>query len=119
MSDKFYNLNKLSEIAQDDQGFIREMLVTFVENVTIDIGNVQSFKSMANWTAVAETAHKLASNFAYMGANSIHAVAADIERSVLQNHDLTGIEDKTDKMCNSGVLLVEQLRNDFNLVNVD
>jgi len=117
MGDKLYNLNKLDEIAQGDQIFIQEMLVTFVENVTIEVGNIQSFKSMENWTAIAEAAHKLASNFAYMGASGLQALASNIERSVLKDHDLTGIEDKTDQMCINGILLVEQLRNDFNIIS--
>jgi len=118
MGNKLYNLNKLDEIAQGDQEFIQEMLVTFVENVTTEVGNIQSFRSMKNWTAVAEAAHKLASNFAYMGANGLHTLAANIERSVLKDHNLTGIEEKTDKMCINGTLLVEQLRNDFNIIKV-
>jgi len=115
MDDKLYNLNKLDEIAQGDQGFIREMLVTFVENVTTEVDNIQLFKSMGNWTGIAEAAHKLASNFAYMGANGLRALAADIERSVLKDNDLTGIEGKTDQMCTDGAFLIEQLRIDFNI----
>jgi len=117
MDDKLYNLSKLDEIAQGDQQFIQEMLVTFVENVTTEVGNIQSFKSMENWTAIAEAAHKLASNFAYMGADGLHGLAANIERSVIKDRDLTGIEDKPDKMCMDGTLLIEQLKNDFNIEN--
>ena len=106
----------LDEIAHSDPTFIQEMLVAFVDNVTTEVGNIQSFKSLENWTAIGEAAHKLASNFAYMGASGLHALAVNIERSALIDHNLTGIEDKTDKMCIDGALLVEQLRNDFNII---
>jgi HPt (histidine-containing phosphotransfer) domain-containing protein len=117
MVQRLYNLKKLDEIAQGNQGFIRDMLVTFVENVTKDIGGIQSQKSKNNWTAIAETAHKLASNFAYLGANSLHALAADIEKSVLSDRNFTGVADKTDKLCDEGILLVSQLKKDFCIID--
>jgi len=113
MVHKLYNLKKLDEIAQGNQGFIREMLVTFVENVTSEIDGIQSFKSVKNWISIAESAHKLASDFAYLGANSLHVLAAGIEKSVLNDNNLTGIADKTDKLCHEGILLVSQLKKDF------
>ena len=119
MVHKLYNLKKLDEIAQGNRDFIRDMLVTFVENVTADIIGIQSLRSAENWTVIAETAHKLASNFAYLGANSLHALAADIEKSVINEHNLTGVADKTDKLCNEGILLVSQLKKDFCIAGVN
>ena len=117
MVPKLYNLKKINEIADGDQEFVRDMLVTFVENVTIDIDRIQSFRPLENWTAIAEMAHKLASNFAYLGASNLHALSADIEKSVLHDHDLNGIADKTDKLCNEGIILVTQLKNDFSITD--
>ena len=108
-----YNLNKLNEIAHGDQGFIRDMVITFVENVTAEISNILSFKSVDKWTSIAETAHKLASNFAYLGADSLHDLAADIEKSVLYEHNLRGIADKTGQLCQEGMMLIDQVRKDF------
>jgi len=113
MVQKLYNLKKMEEIAQGNHGFIREMVVTFVQNVTNDIGSIHSLKSVENWTAIAETSHKLASNFAYLGAGSLHVLAADIEKSVINDRNLTGVADKTDKLCKEGILLVSQLKKDF------
>jgi len=113
MVQKLYNLKKLDDIAQGNQGFIREMVVTFVENVSVDIRGIQSLKIAKNWTAIAETAHKLASNFAYLGASSLHALAADIEKSVIKEGNLTGVEDKTAKLCDEGSMLISQLKKDF------
>jgi len=118
MVSKRYNLKKINEIARGDKAFVREMLVTFVENVTNDIQRINSFKPAENWTAIAETAHKLASNFAYLGAKKLHALAANIERSVINENNLTGIADKTEQMCAEGILLVNQLKNDFQ-INVE
>jgi len=119
MDHKLYNLRKLDEIAQGDQGFIRDMLVTFVENVTAEIESIQSLKLVENWTSIAETAHKLASNFAYLGADRLHVLAADIEKSVIHDQNLTGVAEKTDNLCNDGVLLISQLMKDFDITGTN
>ena len=117
MVQKYYNLKKINEIAQGDEEFVRDMLETFVVNVTIEIERIQSFKPVENWIAVAETAHKLASNFGYLGAHNLHALASNIEKSVINDNNLSGIADKTDQMCNEGILLISQLKNDFCITN--
>ena len=119
MNEKLYNLKKLNEISQGDQEFVRGMLITFVENVTADIISIQSLKIMEDWMAIAETAHKLASNFAYLGANSLQDLAADIEKKVINDNDLIGIADKTEKMCHDGLFLVNQLKKDFDFLSTN
>ena len=110
---KLYSLKKLDEIGQGDQEFVKGMLVTFVENVTASIGQIKSLRMNENWVNIAEIAHKLASNFAYLDSKILQEIADNIEKSVLNEKDLTGIADKTDKLCNDAILLVEQLKNDF------
>ena len=117
MDHKLYNLEKLNEIAQGDESFVRDMVVTFIENVTVSIDNIQSFKPLEKWKEIAETAHKLASNFAYLGADKLHALAANIEKSVLSDNNLTGIADKTEEMCHDGILLIAQLKEKFEITN--
>lgn len=115
MNHKIYNLEKLNEISQGDQEFIRDMLGIFVENVTADIAGIQSFKTAGNWTAIAETAHKLASNFAYLGADDLHALSANIEKSVINDRNLEGVAEKADKLCHDGMSLINQLKVDFDI----
>ena len=119
MDHKLYNLKKLDEIAQGDQNFIREMVVTFIENVTAEIDSIQSLKSLEKWTEIAETAHKLASNFAYLGADKLRVLAANIEKSVLVDNNLVDIAGKTEKMCHDGILLISQLKKKFKIVDTN
>lgn len=116
---KLYNLKKLDEIAQGDNSFIREMVVTFIENVSAEIDSIQMLMSLEKWTDIGETAHKLASNFAYLGADKLHALAGDIEKSVLIDCNLTGVADKTKKMCDDGILLNSQLKKKFNIIDTE
>jgi len=113
---KLYDLKKLHEIARGDEKFVEGMLVTFMENVTTDIETVNAMRSVENWSAVAEKAHKLVSNFAYLNAGNLRKQASDIEKSVLNDGNLTGIADKTDKLCNDTILLIEQLKQNFDFL---
>ena len=117
MMQKSYSLKKLNEIGQGDQEFINGMLVTFIENVTNATEKIKNLRLDKNWTDIAEIAHKLASNFAYLDSKSLQTIASDIEKSVLNDNDLTGIEEKTDKMYKNTILLIEELRNDFDFLS--
>jgi HPt (histidine-containing phosphotransfer) domain-containing protein len=74
---------------------------------------------LEKWTEIAETAHKLASNFAYLGADKLQALAADIEKSVLCDNNLSGIAEKTEKMYHDGILLIGQLKEKFEITDGD
>jgi len=115
MTKKRYNLKRIKEIAGGDQNFVMDMLVTFVENVSNEVERTLSLRPSENWTVIAEVAHKLASNFAYLGAQSLHALAADIEKSILCDDNLIGIAEKVDQMCDESILLVNQIKNDFQI----
>jgi len=116
MEQRLYNLEKLHEIAMGDETFVRSMLVAFMESVEADIETVKSLRSSENWFAIAEKAHKLASNFAYLDAGSLQKQASDIEKSVINEGNLTGVAEKTDKLCNNAILLIGQLKQDFDFL---
>ena len=61
---KIYSLKKLNEIGQGDEKFVHDMLVTFVENVTVDVDKIQSARSLEDWTTIGHIAHKMVPRFA-------------------------------------------------------
>jgi len=113
MNKKSYNLKKLNEISQGDHEFVRDMLATFIENVTNDVSCIQQLKLTEDWNTIGETAHKLASNFAYLGVDRLKEMAANIEKSVIIDNDLTYISEKTEALCSEGISLVDEIKNDF------
>ena len=119
MVQETYCLNKMNEIGQGDQTFVNSMLVTFVENVSNALEKIKILKLDENWVGIAEISHKLASNFAYLESKSLQAIASDIEKSVLNENNLIGIADKTEKLCKDTSLLVEQLKKDFDFLNTN
>ena len=117
MEQKLYDLKKLHEITMEDEAFIQDMLIAFVENATTETEAIKTLKSAEDWHAIAEKAHKLASNFAYLNAVSLQKQASDIERSVINERNFTGIADKTDRLYHDAILLIEQLKQDFDFLS--
>jgi HPt (histidine-containing phosphotransfer) domain-containing protein len=113
MSDKIYNLIRIEEIAPGNTKFIHDMVKTFVDNVTAEIKRIGELKKAEDWKAIAEIAHKLVSNFAYLGADALHDVAGDIEKSVLYDGDVANIHAKVEQLCTNGMDLIAQLKEDF------
>ncbi|MDR2037882.1 MAG: Hpt domain-containing protein [Bacteroidales bacterium] len=115
MTDKLYDLKKIIEISSGDDNFVREMVVTFVENVTDEIENIEQLKKNENWTTIAEISHKLVSNYAYLGADDLRTTAADIEKSVVVDHRFDEIAEKATYLCNHSKTLINKLKVDFNI----
>jgi len=117
MEHRLYNLKKLNELAQGDKNFVRDMVVMFVENVTSSVNDIYSLKPVENWKKIGEIAHKLATNFAYLGADKLQTIAADIEKSILCDKNLDGVAEKTEAMCNDAILVIGQLKEKFEIIN--
>ena len=116
MEHKLYDLGNLQEIAQGDEAFVNEMLVIFVENVTKDIETIRSLQPFEEWKTIAEIAHKMATRFAYLSIDSLRTLSVDIEKSILLYNNFTGIAEKTDKLCDDSILLIERMKKDFEFI---
>jgi len=110
MDNKIYSLEKLNEIAQGDDAFVQELVITFVETVSVEIKNMQRLMDVGDWKAIGGIAHKLASNYAYMDAESLYVLADKIEKGIQKNCDLTEITAMTHQMCTDSLILIDELR---------
>jgi HPt (histidine-containing phosphotransfer) domain-containing protein len=113
MFGKMYDLSRIEEISPGNTQFIAEMIHTFVESVVSEVEHINRLKPLENWKAIAEIAHKLMSNYAYLGAEDLKQTARDIERSVSHDGNLDGIEGKINRLCAESMELVRQLKKDF------
>jgi len=107
---KLYNLDKLKEVAQGDDAFVHEMVITFIDSVSEEIANIQKYTAESEWKAIEKIAHKIAPNFAYIDAESLYVLAADIETKIQNGHDLTEIETMTHQLCADSLVLLDELR---------
>jgi HPt (histidine-containing phosphotransfer) domain-containing protein len=118
MNNKFYSLEKLKEIAQGDDAFVQEMITTFIDTASVEIKNVQRLMDVGDWKTIGEIAHKLATNYAYMGAESLYTLTDNIEKKIQNGCDLTEIPEMTRRMCADSLVLIDKLRKN-NLINND
>ena len=109
MDNKIYSLEKLNEIAQGDDAFIQELIITFIETVSEEIKNIQKLMEVGDWQAIGKIAHKLAPSYAYMDSESLYALVANIEKKI-QKSDLAEITAMTHQMCTDSLVLIDELR---------
>jgi HPt (histidine-containing phosphotransfer) domain-containing protein len=110
MNNKFYSLEKLEEIAQGDDVFVREMITTFVDTVSEEVKNIESLMDVGEWKTIGGIAHKLATNYAYMDAEALYELAAKIEKIIIRDCDLTEITEMTRKLCADSLVLIAELK---------
>lgn len=113
MDNKLYSFEKLNEIAQGDDAFVQELVITFIDTVSEETGNIQKLMEVGDWKAIGGIAHKLASNYAYMNAESLYTLAANIEKGIKKNCDLTEITAMTRQMCTDSLVLIDELRKNI------
>ena len=107
---KLYSLDKLKEIAQGDDTFVQDMIITFVETVSEEVKNIQKLLDADEWNAIRQTVHKLIINYAYMDAESLFALSADIENKIKNGSNLTEITALTRQLCADSLVLIDELK---------
>jgi len=110
LENKLYSLEKLKEIAQGDEAFIQDMIITFVDSVSEEVNNIQRLMEAGEWEAVGRIAHKLIPNYAYMDSEALFALSADIENKIQNNGDLTEIMAMTRQMCADSLVIIDELK---------
>ena len=110
---KLYSLEKLEEIAQGDDVFIQDMITTFIDNVSEEIKNIPKLTDAGEWETIKAIAHKIAPSYAYMGAESLFALAANIEKEIRNDGDLSEITAMTHRMYADSLVLIDELKKNF------
>lgn len=109
MDNRIYSLEKLNEIAQGDDVFVQELIITFIETASEEIENMQKLMEVGDWKAIGKIAHKLAPNYAYMDSEPLYTLAVNIEKKI-QKSDLAEITEMTHQMYTDSLVLIDELR---------
>ena len=72
-------MTRLLEITGGDQGFVDELIDTFIEDATAQIDGLRSAASAGDAEAIIRPAHSLKSNAANVGATALEDLARDLE----------------------------------------
>ncbi len=73
------DLSYLQNVSGGDEGFIKEMINTFLENTPHAIESMRMEASRQKWTEVAAIAHKVKPSVTFMGIHSLKPVIKRIE----------------------------------------
>ncbi len=111
--DKHYNLEKIEELAGDDQDFIKDIVSTFLNETPSDLNNLKLAFSEKNHVLVYQSSHKIKPNLDLFGIDLINHAKA-IEKWGLEKKD-TPIDDKISHFIEILELAINQLKNDYNL----
>jgi PAS domain S-box-containing protein len=76
---RLYDLTMVESVSGGDEGFIRKMVVLFIETVPQNMLDLQSALKEENWDLVGKTAHKLKSTIDSMGIKSIRQEIRTVE----------------------------------------
>jgi HPt (histidine-containing phosphotransfer) domain-containing protein len=72
-------MTRLLDITGGDQGFVDELIDTFIEDATAQIDGLRSAASAGDAEAIIRPAHSLKSNAANVGATALEDLARDLE----------------------------------------
>jgi len=114
---KLYSLKKLEEIAQGDNAFVQDMVSAFIDTVSVEVTNIQELMGKGEWKDIGGIAHKLVTNYAYMDAVALFALAVDIEKKAKNGCDLTEITATTGQLCADSLILINELKKCFININ--
>lgn len=73
------NLDYLRSICDDDQRFMKEMIVTFLELTPMLIAQMQLLAKEQKWQELSKTAHQLKPSLQFMGMDATRNTVRELE----------------------------------------
>jgi PAS domain S-box-containing protein len=78
-SEKLYDLSALQGIEQDDTAFLKEIVMVFIKNTTIDIRNLLKAIESNNSNEIFQLAHRMKSSIYSLGIKQAYKTVESIE----------------------------------------
>jgi PAS domain S-box-containing protein len=78
-SEKLYDLSALQGIEQDDTAFLKEIVMVFIKNTTIDISNLLKAIESNNSNEIFQLAHRMKSSIYSLGIKQAYKTVESIE----------------------------------------
>jgi CheY-like chemotaxis protein len=113
ISDKVYDLKMVISVSGGDQGFIKKMVLLFMETVPENLRELRLHIENANWNDAAKVAHKLKSTIDSMGIKSIHQDIRSIEANAKQATNLGNMKFLLEKIETVITQCIHQLKAEF------
>jgi HPt (histidine-containing phosphotransfer) domain-containing protein len=110
-----YSLDKLKELADGDEDFIKSVVAVFLDEVPEDLGQLEVAIKQKNYPSIYQLAHKIKPNVDLLGMEQTRAAALEIENLGKQGNTGEQIDKIFPILKNDIHQVVSELKKDFNL----
>ncbi|MCB2196687.1 MAG: response regulator [Bacteroidetes bacterium] len=109
-----YDLSELLRMADGNQRFVNDMLVTFIENTENTVHLFKQFLKEKNWKQIGETAHKIIPAYKHLQVNSVVKMLIELKEITLEKRDYKRVPDLTKGTITNMQELLKDLKNEIN-----
>jgi CheY-like chemotaxis protein/HPt (histidine-containing phosphotransfer) domain-containing protein len=111
---KLYDLSMIRSISGGDSGFIKKMILLFVETVPQNVQEMVDATKQKNWEQVSKMAHKLKSTIDSMGIRSLHDQIRAVEKQAKNGEELERMPDMVRQVESVVAVCIQQLGTEMN-----
>jgi len=109
-----YSLDKINEMAEGDEDFIKSVISVFLEEVPQDIKDLEIAIEHGDYENVYKLAHKIKPNVDLLGMEQSRSIALDIETLGKSSENKEEIESKFPLLKKDILQVISELKKDFN-----
>jgi|SRR5690554_872916 len=110
-----YNLDKIHEMAEGDEEFIKSVVTVFLEEVPSDLDGLEMALERKDYDTVYKLAHKIKPNVDLLGMEQTREIALQIETLGRKGEDKGEIERMVPLLKQDIHQVISELKNDFKL----
>jgi PAS domain S-box-containing protein len=113
--EKLYDLSALQGIEQDDTVFLKEIVLVFIKNTSVDITNLLKAIDGNHTKDIFQLAHRMKSSIYSLGIKQAYKTVESIEFYAKTGEQLDKIPQLGSQLNETIQSVFEQLKNDFKL----
>jgi len=114
-SEKLYDLSALQGIEDEDKAFLKEIVLVFIKNTSIDIQNLLKAVDSNHTNDIYLLAHRMKSSIYSLGIKQAYKTVESIEFYAKTGEQLDKIPSLSTQLNGTIQMVFEQLKRDFNI----
>ncbi len=110
-----YKLDKINEMADGDEDFIRSVITAFLEEVPQDLDSLEAAVGSGDFAQIYQLSHKIKPNVDMLGMEQTRALALEMETMGKEGADLQAIRERFPRFKEDVDQVIAELRTDFGM----
>lgn len=106
-----FDLDYLRKVSNDNEGFVKEMISTFLDSMPKLVVDIRTQTQQKNWEQLARAVHKVKPSLAMIGLTKTKNLAVEIEAMSKKRNSVKTIPPRVEKLCFQIDATLSQLRN--------